>query len=175
MMVQPDDTESTSASTISTLNGKYPQQLLQEYHFGEHEEQLHPEEYEERPKYYKKNKKNRMQRRRNRPFLPPISAVRRISWDNCNLDRDGSNKTGNFSKDRHSRSTSNRAQRRRMSGGSFSSLRGSSIAGSSNPQESLNGRHNEDDKKSSRAVTIGRELFVIFILITASVFGSMSY
>lgn len=173
-MVLPDDTESTSASTISTLNGRYPQRF-QEFQYAEHEEQLHPEQYEEeepRQKYYKKNK----MQRRSRPFLDPISAVRRISWDHCNLDRDGSNKTSNSRTDRRSGSTPNRVRRRR-SGQSFSSLRGStsSAGGSINPHESLNGRHNEDDKKSSRAVTIGRELFVVFILITASVFGSMSY
>ena len=174
-MVQPDDTESTSVSTSSTLNGKYPQQLLHVYQCDEHEEQLHREEYEERPKYYSKKNMKQTQQRRSRPFLPPISAVRRISWDSCNLDRDGSNKTSNSSNDRRSRSTTNR-RRRRRSGESFNSLRGSTMtSGSSNPQESLNGRHNEDDKKSSRAVTIGRELFVVFILITASVFGSMSY
>lgn len=106
---------------------------------------------------------------------PPISSVRRISWDNCKLDLD---------RDRRSRSLS---KRRKLNGialnnGSCSiksihtgTNSGSIDGDSGNPQESLNGRHNEEDKKSSKAVIIGRELFVVFILITAGVFGSMSY
>lgn len=63
-----------------------------------------------------------------------------------------------------------------MSGNTIDSNKfGSCRSGGSNPQESLNGRHNEDDKKSTKAVIIGRELFIAFILITAGVFGSMSY
>lgn len=44
-----------------------------------------------------------------------------------------------------------------------------------NPQDKLNGKYNEQDKKSSRAVIIGREIFIIFILAVAGVFGYLAY
>ena len=70
--------------------------------------------------------------------------------------------------------------RRRMSRCSKSTLgsdpiRCGSHRSSSNPQESLNGRHNEDDKKESKAVIIWRLLFVAFILVGAGVFGCVSF
>lgn len=150
------DVESTSASTVSTL--RHPQQNRQEEDFQK----------EEQPQKYMKKKK-----RRSKPFLPPISSVRRISWDNISFDRDLYSSNG--------RSRSQKSIKTRSSGNTLHSFKGSahsfsrSASSRSNPQESLNGRHNEEDKKSSKAVIIGRELFIIFILITAGVFGSMSY
>ena len=142
-----NDGESTSASTVSTLGRQQPYRS---------------------PVPASADKAARR-------ISPPISSVRRISWDNCKLDLD---------RDRRSRSLS---KRRKLNGitlnnGSCSiksihtNTNSGSIDGDSgNPQESLNGRHNEEDKKSSKAVIIGREVFVVFILITAGVFGSMSY
>ncbi len=159
-----DDIESTSASTVSTFK-YFPQQ------HQEQEERLHPEE---EPYTYKKKTK-----RRSKPFLPPISAVRRISWDNLSFDKNLERENSNHKK-KASRSQKSSRMRGRNSGDSLNNtLRGSgnSFTGSnrSNPQESLNGRHNEEDKKTSSAVTIGRELFVVFILIIAGVFGSMAF
>ena len=162
-----DDTESTSASTLSTMNGR-------NFH---HQQQGHRSYSEQPTQKYKKKQKHK----RTKSFLQPVSTVRQISWDNCSIsvDRDNSSEieVNHEKSDRRGRSISSSRIRKRLSGNFPNTLRGSgiSMSGSTNPQESLNGRHNEEDKKSSRAVTIGRELFIVFILITAAVFGSMSY
>jgi len=94
---------------------------------------------------------------------PPVSPVQRISFDNVAIEKLHTNIS--------------KMSRGRMSSCSKETLnaetRGS--GSSSNPHESLNGRHNEKDKDESRAVVLGRELFVAFILLVAGVFGCMFY
>jgi len=104
-----------------------------------------------------------------------IATGYRIAFDNCSEEhRDRSQLSLNRSQDSLNRTNKSQLSLSQLS---FSRKRQSneSHEGSRNPQESLNGRHNEEAKKTSRALTIGRELFVVFILITAGVFGSMAY
>ena len=140
------DSSSTSASTISTLN-------LNRHHTIQ-------------------TKKKPSSSSASSVSTSPVSAIRRISWDNNCLEND----------DKRNRSHSRRRQTGLNSLNSNTNINNRNASHktnmsikSNNPQESLNGMHNEEDKKSTRAVIIGRELFIAFILITAGVFGSTFY
>jgi len=91
----------------------------------------------------------------------PKSLLRRICWDNCNLENEHRRTLSRKQLSAISRDTGN-------SGGSGS-------GSSTNPQESLNGRHNEEDMNESKAIVIGREVFLGFILLIAGLFGYTSY
>jgi hypothetical protein len=144
-----NDSTSTSASTISTLTRNHPHPQTQLSSF---------------------------------PSASPISCVRRISRDNGCLEN-GEKRNMSHSRRRQIslnslNSNSNINSNKNISNKSISNknISRKNISNkSNNPQESLNGRHNEEDKKSTRAVIIGRELFIAFILITAGVFGSTFY
>lgn len=95
------------------------------------------------------------------PNSPALTGVKRITFDNVDIERP------------HNTESTDKTSYGRMSITFNSETEGTGSI--SNPQDNLNGRHNEKHKDESRAVFLWRVIFVGFILLVAGVFGGVFY